>query len=93
MFFKDFRDILIHQNLYHEQYFAACLIKMHGNRDRVEIMDKDAMQISKKYKYTHLWGTIKLQENWIKYVYLQLHKHDPQLSHRLFKFCEKNGLD
>lgn len=92
MFFIDFKDILIHQNLYHEQYFATCLIKMRGQRDQVEVLDIDAMQISKKYKYTHLWGTIKQQHKWMQYVYMQLHRLDPQLSKRIEHFCQKQAL-
>ena len=62
VFFIEFAKLLIHQNLFHEQYFLACLVKKHGLRSRVEVIHKDAMKINEgldltKPRYTHLWGT------------------------------------
>jgi len=90
-FFETFRDLLIHQNLYHEQYFAACLIKMHKMRDQVEVLHKDAMQISKILKYTHLWGTTKI-EGHIKGIHLRLHKEDPKLYGRIKDYCKAKRI-
>lgn len=47
VFFKEFPELLIHQNLFHEQYFLACLIKKHKWRDKIELLNDDAMGINK----------------------------------------------
>jgi hypothetical protein len=92
IFFKKHAKVLIHQNLFHEQYFAASLIKMHHLRKKVEVLDKDAMNISKHLKYTHLWGTTKRDLPIMKNVWMRLEKEDPALYKRINEFNMRNRL-
>jgi hypothetical protein len=60
LFFVEHTDMLIHQNLFHEQYFCSSLIKKKGLRNQVNVLGEEIHDISKNgYKYTHLWGTTK----------------------------------
>jgi len=93
LFYQDFADVLIHQNLFHEQYFAASLIKMHDMRDRVKVLHPDAMQIEKKMKYTHLWGTTKKDGGLMFRVYKRLFDEDKKLYNRIEKFLKTNDID
>jgi hypothetical protein len=97
VFFKQFAKMLIHQNLFHEQYFIACLIKKHGFRDKVEVMHKDAMKINKncvptKPRYTHLWGTTKKDSGMMAKVRMTLYNWEPELFFALHDFCIKNKI-
>ena len=92
LFYQEYASVLIHQNLFHEQYFAASLIKMHNMRDRVQVLAEDAMEIEKIMKYTHLWGTTKRGENWMSRVYMRLHREDERLHRRITKFLKKNEI-
>ena len=97
VFFKMFPHMLIHQNLFHEQYFLACLIKKHGLRDRVEVMAEDAMQINKgldltKPRYTHLWGTTKKDGGMMAKVRLTLFHQNEELFKRINAFCKENKI-
>jgi hypothetical protein len=93
-FFKKFDQVLIHQNLFHEQYFAACLIKKHRMRKKVEVLNKDAMELGKDetLKYTHLWGTTKTDKGLMARVRMRLYKEDKALFERVFEFVEKNKI-
>ena len=97
LFFDKHEDVLIHQNLFHEQYFAAALIKKHDMRDQVKVMHKDAMRInqgldSTKPRYTHLWGTTKGSVNLMSKVRISLMDMDLELFKRVQNFCKKNEL-
>lgn len=92
MFFKRFATVLIHQNLFHEQYFAASLIKAHDLRGKVKVLDKDAMVIGEKYRYTHLWGTTKTDKIMMVRVRMRLHDEDRELFNRIDNFCIKNKI-
>ena len=92
LFFNKYVKILIHQNLFHEQYFAAALIKMHDMRKRVKVLAADAMKIEKKLKYTHLWGNTKMDASMMRRVELRLMVEDRPLHDRIEKFVKKNKL-
>jgi len=97
LFFKKFHGMLIHQNLFHEQYFLASLIKKHHLRRKVEVMAKDAMEINKglditKPRYTHLWGTVKKDQGMMAKVRLTLFYQDRNLFTRLDEFCRDNKI-
>jgi len=91
-FFKTFGDMIIHQNLFHEQYFAACLIQKHDLRKQVKILHKDAMKIAIKLKYTHLWGTTKNDKIMMTRVRMRLYDEDKKLFERVDRFCKKNNI-
>lgn len=98
-FFKDFEDILIHQNLFHEQYFAACLIDMHGLREKVEVLATDAQHINdgcpedRPSRYTHLWGTAKVDDSYADKTKLSLWYMNRALFLRIHKYCLKNDIE
>jgi hypothetical protein len=92
LFYQTYANVLIHQNLFHEQYFAASLIKMHGMRKKVQVLAKDAMEIDKKIKYTHLWGTTKKGGNWMSRVFMRLYREDEALHKRVTAFLKKNKI-
>jgi len=92
LFFKDFAHLLIHQNLFHEQYFAASLIKMHKMRDRVEVIHEDAIKIPDVQKYTHLWGTTKKDFGMQRRVNMRLQIEAPELHARIQKYIKIHKL-
>jgi hypothetical protein len=94
LFFEEERKLLIHQNLFHEQYFLACLIKKHDMRDRVQVINKDAVKARKdaKHRYTHLWGTTKKDRGYMASVWLCLYQEDRKLFDRVDGFCRENNL-
>jgi hypothetical protein len=94
LFFQDFEGVLIHQNLFHEQYFAASLIKKHDMRKDVEVIGVDAIAIGKdpKRRYTHLWGTTKNSRGMSAMVQVKLHDFDAELYERVYKFCKENKI-
>ncbi len=97
VFFKDYFELLIHQNLFHEQYFLASLIKKHKLRRKVEVLAKDAMEINKgldpkQPHYTHLWGTGKLDDGKMAKVRLHLFYLDRKLFDSVESFCRKNNI-
>jgi hypothetical protein len=92
LFFRDFAHLLIHQNLFHEQYFAASLIKMHKMRDRVEVIHEDASKIPEVLQYTHLWGTTKKDFGMQRRVNMRLQIEEPKLHARVTKFIKKHKL-
>jgi len=89
VFFREFATLMIHQNLFHEQYFAACLIKMHKMRKKVQVLHPNVNVIPTKYKYTHLWGTTKKDTSMMKKVGLRLQVEDEDLHRRIGKFILK----
>lgn len=97
LFFKRYQELLIHQNLFHEQYFASCLIKKHNLRNQVRVLHKDAMKINKDYPedapaYTHLWGTTKNSSEYMAKVRMSLMDADVELFNRIYKFCKQNNI-
>ena len=84
LFFKKYKDILIHQNLFHEQYFLASLIKANKLRDKVELFADDINDINKNgVSYCHLWGLSKRNETMIKKMYQRLNKDFPEFYSRV----------
>jgi len=90
--FEDYKHLLIHHNLWSEQYFGACLIKKNNLRDKVKILCKDAMDIESKYRYTHLWGTLKKQIDVMSFVRLRMIERNIELYKRIDDFCKKNNI-
>lgn len=91
-FGQKYLKMIIHQNLFHEQYFAACLIKMHKMRSKVKVIDPDAMNIENKMKYTHVWGNTKLDAGMMRRVELRLMVEDRPLHDRIEKFIKTNKI-
>ena len=92
LFFVKYAKILIHQNLFHEQYFAACLIKMHKMRKKVEVIHPNVNVIPEVMKYTHLWGTTKRDHTYMKKVGYRLQTEDGDLHRRITSFIIKHRL-
>ena len=92
IFFKKFANVLIHQNLFHEQYFLACLIKKHDLRRSVQVLAKNAIDIPQVLKYTHLWGTTKKDKGMMARVRMRLFDEDQQLFTKVNDFCKKNNI-
>ena len=94
VFFRDFIQILIHQNLYHEQYFAASLIKAHNLRSEVRVLNPDVVLLGKdkKLKYSHLWGTTKKNRGNMAMVELRLMRENKALYDRINAFCKENNV-
>ncbi len=92
VFFKQFPHMLIHQNLFHEQYFLASLVRKHKMRDKVEILHEDAMKINDdlpqtKPRYTHLWGTTKRDTGMMAKVRMTLLYQKPEVFQAVNKYC------
>jgi hypothetical protein len=94
LFFKKYGDVIIHQNLFHEQYFAASLIKMHDLRSEVKVINRDAIKAGQNFKrkYTHYWGTTKTDRGNMARVRMRLHDEDIELFNRIDEFCMKNKI-
>jgi hypothetical protein len=97
MFFEEEKEMLIHQNLFHEQYFLACLIKKHNMRNRVKVIHPDALMINEDCtmehpRYTHLWGTTKREGPTMLQIRWTLYAEDRGLFNRVIKFCKKYDL-
>ena len=92
LFFRRFRHVLVHQNLFHEQYFLACLIKAHNLRSQVRVLNADALEIANHMRYTHLWGTTKNDKGMMARVRLRLRDEDRALFDRVDEFCIKNKI-
>ena len=95
-FFKDFRDILMHQNLWHEQYFAASLVKAYGLRDQTEILADSVSDLkdpvwraNNKIYYTHLWGVTKQQSVDMQKVRMRLLRENPQIYAKVTQFTDR----
>lgn len=96
-FGKKHNKLLIHQNLFYEQYFLSSLIKHHKMRGKVEVLHENAMEINKGYnpsspRYTHLWGTTKTDGGMMAKVRMTLFYKDRALFERLMEFCNKNKI-
>ncbi len=63
LFFEKHKEVLIHQNLFHEQYFLASLIQSQGLRSKTEVLGDDIGDINKNgISFCHLWGLSKRNE-------------------------------
>ena len=82
----------MHQNLWHEQYFAAALIKAHHLRDQVELLTEDINDSAWKQSnlnnktYTHLWGATKTDQRIMRQVRMGLKTFAPELYERVTDF-------
>ena len=92
LFFKRYKTILIHQNLFHEQYFAASLIKAHKMRGDVEVIADNIQDIQPVTNdgYTHMWGTTKEDPLMMRRVQHRLKKENPEVFVRILRFVENN---
>ena len=99
-FFENYRNIQMHQNLWHEQYFGASLVKAHGLRGKVELLTDDIASsewIATNKTYTHLWGVTKTDETTMRIIRGALKKKHPELYTKvrafitdyLFSECQK----
>lgn len=87
LFFRKNKDILIHQNLFHEQYFIASLIKAKGLRDKVELLADDIEDINKNgVSYCHLWGLSKRSQRNINKMYIRLRNDFPEYFKKVKNF-------
>lgn len=97
LFFEEFRDLLIHQNLFHEQYFGTSLVnvgknwlffkkKYHVETIADDINSEEFRSINKSY--THLWGGTKVDQPMMMRVRKRLEKEDTELFRRVKTFCE-----
>jgi len=88
VFFEDFKLVQMHQNLWHEQYFAACLIKAHDMRARVQVIADNVEDLVKVTNngYTHLWGTTKTNQQTMLKVRTRLRRENPQLYDKVTSF-------
>lgn len=87
LFFKKYKDIAIHQNLFHEQYFLASLIKKQRLRTKTELFADDIKDINKNgVSYCHLWGLSKTHQKNIDKMYARLHKDFPDYFNKIKNF-------
>lgn len=87
-----YHDLMVHQNLFHEQYFLASLIKGYGLRSSVEVIAEDVQHIPEVMKYTHVWGTTKRSAKWMIAIRTTLSKLNPALYKRVNEFNMKNNI-
>lgn len=90
LFFKTAKEDLIHQNLFHEQYFISSLIKALDLRSKVEVIAEDVKGIPEATEngYTHLWGTTKREKVYMSKIKRRLQKENLQLYNRVIEFCD-----
>jgi hypothetical protein len=98
--FEEFRNMLMHQNLWHEQYFGSALVKAQNKRGVVELLTDDISAQSwtaNNKTYTHLWGATKTAEPSMLKIRARLHRDNPELYNKvrafitnyLFSECQK----
>lgn len=93
VFFVKHRPDLVHQNIFHEQYFAACLIKMHDLREKVQVIHPDITYIPQVMRYTHLWGTVKRSPGKMRLVIKNLQKENKPLFLRVRDYCQSHKTE
>ncbi len=94
LFFRRYQAVLQHQNLFHEQYFAASLVKAHQLRDRVEVIADDVPDIREATAngYTHIWGQTKA-DVWIALkIKKRLQKESPSTARHIDEFVKDNKV-
>jgi hypothetical protein len=90
LFFNKYKDIIIHQNLFHEQYFIASLIKANNLRDKVEVLADSIEGINRGgISYCHLWGLSKKHDYLIKKMYKRLNSDFPEFYSKVKEFNPK----
>ena len=94
-FFKKYKKIIIHQNLWHEQYFATSLIKKHDLRKQVRVLLKDPMDLQSQTdcSYTHIWGNTKQSPGDMALVQIRILEKDTELFMRVRNFCKENHVN
>jgi len=92
VFFYEFPEVVIRQNLWFEQYFAASLVKAFDLRDKVRVLAINAQDIEKRIKYTHLWGETKRDWRYCTMARLNLKLNNFELHKRIESFCKKNNI-
>jgi hypothetical protein len=97
LFYGDFAELLVHQNLFHEQYFLSSLIKKNNLRKEVVVLNKDAMAINHECpketpRYTHLWGTTKKDGGRMAKVRMTIFYMNRPLFDRIDDFCKENKI-
>jgi hypothetical protein len=87
-FFKEYKNILMHQNLWHEQYFGSSLILSMGKRCKTEVISDNVCDLVKASNegYTHLWGGIKKRPDVMIRVRKRLLKESPVLFEQVTAF-------
>lgn len=74
----------IHLNLLHEQYFIASLVEQH-NIKPFFFFEND--KIKEAYRpgnrFTHLWGTIKRNENIMQKVRIRVRQEQPKIANKI----------
>jgi hypothetical protein len=101
LFFNKFKNVLMHQNLFDEQYFAAALVKAHNLRGQVELITDDVTSPTWKLNnktYSHIWGATKTNELIMNKVKARLHRDAPAIydqvtafaNNYLFNECQKD---
>ena len=95
LFFKKFKRMIIHQNLWHEQYFASSLIKKHDLRKQVRVLLKDPMDLQSQLDcaYTHIWGNTKHDPGPMALVQVRILERDTDLFMRVRNFCKENHVN
>jgi hypothetical protein len=92
VFFEEYRHIQMHQNLWHEQYFGASLVKAHGLRDKVELITDNitdpawAVLNRVNKTYTHLWGVTKTNDTTMRIIRTALRQRHPELYNKVTGF-------
>ena len=92
LFFEEFKDVLMHQNLFSEQYFGASLVKAHSLRDKTEVITDDISDEEWKKMnkmYTHIWGGTKVNQSVMKSLQKRLLAESPELHERVTSFTNK----
>jgi hypothetical protein len=92
IFFKKHANVLIHQNLFHEQYFAACLTKKFNLRDQVEVIAPDVNDINNFVRCTHLWGNTKKSLKYTRALWNIFERVAPDLYEKIYMFNFKNNI-
>ena len=95
LFFKTFKKIIIHQNLWHEQYFATSLIKKHDLRKQVRVLLRDPMDLQSQIDcfYTHIWGDTKKDPGTMALVQIRIMERNQDLFMHIRDFCRANKVN
>lgn len=84
LFYHKYKDMLIHQNLMHEQYFLGSLIDKYKLHKKVGVLSNDVDGINTtNFRYTHLWGTSKKDGGVPEKVQRRLRQLNPELYYRI----------
>lgn len=93
VFFDIFKHLLIHQNLFHEQFFNSCIIKAHNKRKNVEVLGINVEDIKTNgIKFVHLWGLSKRDTKLMQKVYIRMKTEFPEIYKNIMIFAEKEHI-